>query len=420
MKIIGKICRILGILLLTVVVLIAAADAAWVGIPELKARKRLDCVDAFAQDTADISFAPGPQVYALGEATHGNADFQRLRLTVFRQLVEDCGVRAFALEADFGEAMLVDRYVQGGEGTAEDALSNLSFTIYHTQEMAELIDWMRDYNAAAAEDDRLTFYGFDMQNPQASLRLLTDFCRENGALTDENAADKLAAMAESGGIFAEIMENGGFSLVQDLRDELAAQDNDPMLLHAADCVLQAAELASAHAGDDYIKYNNIRDSFMAQNVQWIAEREDTLGRPAVMISGHNGHVAFRAQYYSSMGSFLREALGDKYFVIGTDYYKTVCNIAGDGGRGDHSFCSADPLAAQAKRLGGEYYLNFTSPNLSDELRALIDSPMSMGSLGEGYNFLMKLIPTSHRVSDIPSQLYSAMIYVYKASPISPA
>ena len=46
--------------------------------------------------------------------------------------------------------------------------------------------------------------------------------------------------------------------------------------------------------------------------------------------------------------------------------------------------------------------------------------MSMGSLGEGYNFLMKLIPTSNRVSDIPSQLYSAMIYVYKASPISPA
>ena len=420
MRIIGKIFKILGILLLSVVMLTAATDTAWVGVPELKASKRLDCVDAFAQDTADIGFAPGPQVYALGEATHGNADFQRLRLTVLRQLVEDCGVRAFALEADFGEAMLVDRYIQGGEGTAEDALSNLSFTIYHTQEMAELIDWMRDYNAAAPEDDRLTFYGFDMQNPQTGLRLLADFCRENGGLTDENAADKLTALAESGKSFAEVTKSGDLSLVQALRDELAVRDDAPMLLHAADCVLQAAELAAAHAGDDYIKYNNIRDSFMAQNVQWIAEREDMLGRPAVMISGHNGHVAFRAQYYSSMGSFLREALGDKYFVIGTDYYKTVCNIAGDGGRGDHSFCSADPLAAQAKRFGGEYYLNFTSPELSDELRALIDSPMSMGSLGEGYSFLMKLIPTSHRVSDIPSQLYSAMIYVYKASPISPA
>ena len=59
MKIIGKIFKILGILLLAVIVLIAAADAAWVGIPELKARRSLDCVDAFAQDTADISFAPG-------------------------------------------------------------------------------------------------------------------------------------------------------------------------------------------------------------------------------------------------------------------------------------------------------------------------------------------------------------------------
>lgn len=43
--------------------------------------------------------------------------------------------------------------------------------------------------------------------------------------------------------------------------------------------------------------------------------------------------------------------------------------------------------------------------------------MTMGSLGEGYSFLMELIPTSHRVQDVPAELYDAMIFVYKASPI---
>lgn len=43
--------------------------------------------------------------------------------------------------------------------------------------------------------------------------------------------------------------------------------------------------------------------------------------------------------------------------------------------------------------------------------------MTMGSLGEGYSFLMKLIPASHRVQDVPAELYDAMIFVYKASPI---
>lgn len=44
--------------------------------------------------------------------------------------------------------------------------------------------------------------------------------------------------------------------------------------------------------------------------------------------------------------------------------------------------------------------------------------MTMGSLGEGYTFLMKLLPQSYRTADIPAELYDAMIFVYSASPIT--
>lgn len=44
--------------------------------------------------------------------------------------------------------------------------------------------------------------------------------------------------------------------------------------------------------------------------------------------------------------------------------------------------------------------------------------MTMGSLGEGYTFLMKLLPQSYRTADIPTELYDAMIFVYSASPIT--
>ena len=212
-----------------------------------------------------------------------------------------------------------------------------------------------------------------------------------------------------------------------VRDELA--DNSAQyengsdrarILRAADCILQAAALAQAHAGDDYIKYNNIRDGFMAENVQWILEHEQSLGRAAIMISGHNGHVAAKAPYYTPMGAQLKTQYADKYFIIGTDYFRTVCNInSSDGsGRGDHSFCSADPLAAQAKRLGGSYYLDFAGVSEGGETYTLLHSAMTMGSLGEGYTFLMKLLPQSYRTADIPAELYDAMIFVYSASPIT--
>lgn len=48
----------------------------------------------------------------------------------------------------------------------------------------------------------------------------------------------------------------------------------------------------------------------------------------------------------------------------------------------------------------------------------VDAAMTMGSLGEGYTFLMKLLPQSYRTADIPAELYDAMIFVYSASPIT--
>lgn len=100
---------------------------------------------------------------ALGEATHGNREFQQLKLDVFKKMVEDYHVRAFALEGDFGGCEQVNRYIHGGDGTAQEAAAEIGFAIYRTEEMAKLISYMREYNAGAAAGDDIRFYGFDMQ-----------------------------------------------------------------------------------------------------------------------------------------------------------------------------------------------------------------------------------------------------------------
>ena len=42
----------------------------------------------------------------------------------------------------------------------------------------------------------------------------------------------------------------------------------------------------------------------------------------------------------------------------------------------------------------------------------------MVSLGEGYSPLMKFMPRSYRVKEVPKDLYDAMIFVYYAKPIA--
>src|SRR5699024_4190864 len=50
-----------------------------------------------------------------------------------------------------------------GTGTAEKAVKALDYPIYNTGQMVELDEWMHVYNLDAEADEKIYFYGNDMQ-----------------------------------------------------------------------------------------------------------------------------------------------------------------------------------------------------------------------------------------------------------------
>ena len=139
----------------------------------------------------------------------------------------------------------------------------------------------------------------------------------------------------------------------------------------------------------------------------------------IYITGHNGHMGTNKLYYTTMGQNIKEEFGDKYYIIGTDYYKTTCNITNGEGRGNYKFCSADPMAYQAKAFDNMYCIRFSDvlDKSAGETYETISQPMNVGSLGESYTPMMHFMPTSHRVNMEVYKGFDAMIYVYKATPI---
>ena len=121
-----------------------------------------------------------------------------------------------------------------------------------------------------------------------------------------------------------------------------------------------------------------------------------------------------------MGNILSDELGDGYFAIGTDFYKTNCNLPNnDGKRITHTFYSYDPLAKAAKKAGYDMsWLDFSKVPENSQLKEQITDHVSMGSLGEGYSAIfMGLFPRSYRTSQSPEKLYDGMIFVTDARPI---
>ena len=368
-----------------------------------------------------IDVPEGTRIVALGEATHGNKEFQELKKLVFQDMVENKGIRAFVLEADTGGCEAINRYIHGGEGTLEEATETLGFQIYRTDEMADLISWVRSYNETAVEGQDIRFYGFDMQDKEYELRYVIEALKEYGISTAG---------------LDQLMDGVDYS------DEFSREDREKILSEVRDILLENHDQAAAHYADVLIQnsklfdeYENnpngsfgLRDTFMAENAMWILAQEEQLGNKMIFICGHNGHMeqfgTYRGGNDKVMGNILADKVGsDAYFSIGTDFYKTTCNLPkNEKQRTTFTAYSHDPLAKAAYKSGNDIcMLDFSKVPDDSSIAAQINGYIFMGSLGDqsigGINrIVMRAIPYTYREWKNPHEAYDAMIFVSKAHP----
>ena len=221
----------------------------------------------YAGKVDDICVPEQTRIVALGEATHGNVEFQQLKLEVFKLMVEKYGVRAFALEADYGGCEAVNRYIHGGKGSDGNVAVALGFTLYNTEQMEQLIDWMRQYNEVAAEGEDLRFYGFDMQSMDCNYRFMVMAAEEKGV---DVSPLKQMWNTEMGRPYDTCSVEQWAEAVAAVRDELAQLEGTAGAVHHADILIQNCGLGKAMA--DMNKGLAVRDGYMA--VRWILAQED--------------------------------------------------------------------------------------------------------------------------------------------------
>ena len=372
----------------------------------------------YADQIDNITIPEKTRIVALGEASHGNVEFQQLKLSLFQNLVENDGVRAFALEGDYGGCEYVNRYIHGGEGTAEQAAAAIGFAIYRTDEVEDLISYMRKYNETAKDGDDLRFYGFDMQRWSYNLQYLIEACEKAGI--DVTELKKLEDTEEQ---HSEYDVEQQRKVITEIKEELQKSDVKDIAQadHLADTLLQ--NISFGKVFNSALEGNALRDKLMAENVMWILSMEEQRGNSCIFISGHNGHIERSGNYGTDnrvMGNILSDELGEGYFAIGTDFYKTNCNLPkNNGNRITHTFYSYNPLAKAAKKAGYDMcWLDFSKIPENSQLKEQITDHVSMGSLGEGYSaFFMSIFPQSYRISKSPEKLYDGMIFVTNAHPI---
>jgi erythromycin esterase len=243
-------------------------------------------------------------VVALGDSTHGTREFFTIKLRILDYLVRERGFDVLSLEAPFPITERINVYAQGGPGDPRALLyelhDRLAYLFWDVEELLEVIEWVRAYNAHRGDRPPLEIAGADVYDESGAVAGVLEYLRR----TDPAAA--ALAEQEYACVLAHDRSPGCERAAQRVRDRLAAAPADAQ--HYADIVLQYFDNPRFEP----------RERNMAANLLWIREHRGSSRR--VIHWGHQEHVGkirTAATRGETMGSLLAAQLGREYVALGT-------------------------------------------------------------------------------------------------------
>ena len=277
------------------------------------------------------------QVVLLGEATHGTAEFYRMRARISRELIERKGFSFIAIEGDWPDAARIDHYVRHAETPPSEwtAFARFPVWMWRNREVREFVDWLHAYNAAAANGRKVAFHGLDLYSLFNSIRSVLDYLddvdpgaarvarQRYGCLTPWQADPATYGHAALTGSY-QSCESEVISMLTDLmhkRRTYAEHDGARFL----DAVQNARIVANAERYYRIMYYGsraswNLRDSHMFETLKTLLGFHGPESRAIVW--AHNSHVgdsgatemASRGEY--NIGRLCRQEFGNATYSIG--------------------------------------------------------------------------------------------------------
>lgn len=307
-----------------------------------------------------VAQAVGSARFALlGEASHGTREFYRERIRITQHLITDHGFAAVAVEADWPDALRVNRYVRGlsDDTDATQALSGFRrfpAWMWRNVEVRDFVEWLREYNRGKRRRDQAGFYGIDLYSLFASLRAVLDYLDAHDPEAARIARARYACFDHAHEDSQAYGYGANYGLAPSCEDEVIQQLRDMNLRTAAlppapglerDELFFAQQNARlVHNAEEYyramfkgrISSWNLRDSHMVETLQSLDRHLAMEGAPPRMaVWAHNSHLGDASATEMgdlgewNVGQLVRERWGAEAALVGFSTYHGTVTAADD-------------------------------------------------------------------------------------------
>ncbi len=380
----------------------------------------------------------------LGEASHGTSEFYRWRAEITKRLIAEKGFSFIAVEGDWASIYRLNEYVKGRPGAPSSARRVLRRFdrwpewMWGNTDIEELAEWLREYNDALPDDQKIGFYGMDVYGQWEAMDDLLEYTSENmqrhhrqinrsmecfaGYDRDEwayaravvgrghpSCEDDLKRVVD---IFRELADQVGRDELEDFRK---AKQNAYVVKNAEDFFRLAIT-------DNTGSWNS-RATHMWETVKrllsWYGEGSGGI------VWAHNTHVGdadatvMRYQDMVNIGKLSREELGiDRVFINGFGTYTGRVNAGSSWGSSMHRMQIPQGIEGSIEYILGQvgheqFFLIFDQ---EDRLHPALSEFIGHRAIGVVYNPRQE---SGNYVPTILPERYDSFIFIRETSPLSP-
>lgn len=267
------------------------------------------------------------KIYGFGEASHNTKEFFDLKAKFFKYLVKNKDVKIFIMEESHQAEYGINEWISGGKGDVKTIANNFQIGFWHTKEIVNLLEWMREYNKGKSINDQIRFYGMDIQQGEKINDEIREFIKNNRISINENLLLTADSCANKKIDFSK--KESWWSLQIPKLNELKKlilnstieSNKYHSVVRSLDYLLSYVEYASM-VKETYPKSTEFRDLKMFENVKYIVENESKNGK--AFIWAHNEHISNEEMYYTgskiiNLGSHLKSYFKDDYYSVGFDF-----------------------------------------------------------------------------------------------------
>lgn len=343
------------------------------------------------------------QVVLLGDGSHGTSQHYRSRAEITKRFIERHGYTIVAVEADWQDAEIIDRYVRlrPSSGQISEPFKRFPTWMWRNCEMRDLIQWMRRRNETLPPEKRVGFYGLDLYSMETSIQAVIDYLERVDPAAAKEARKRYGCLApwvddpSSYGLAAlRGMTDCELGITQMLRDLLKNRleyiENDAIdgeeyhsakqnafLVRNAERYYKAMYWNSASSWT--LRDNHMFDTLvrLLQHYTPSKSQPNSLPNCKAIVWAHNSHVG-DARYTSmglyrgeiNIGQLCREHLGhDNVAILGCGTHTGTVAAAHEWD-GDMEFMSVKPSRSDswemiAHRVGVPRFLLDLRPERID-------------------------------------------------------